>query len=148
MRTPSAKAKPTPGLRTVISATKKLWRQYHLTYDQTRYVAKEVRDALAVERPKTRKRVVARLSREEEERLIKHAYRMKGERGILIKTLLQTGARVSEFVNLKAEDVFFDEQMILIAKAKGGEESVCPHLAGAGPGVADALRSTHRGVPL
>ena len=105
MRTPSAKAKPTPSLRSVISATKKLWRQYHLTYDQTRYVAKEVRRALAVERPKTRKRVVARLSREEAERLIKHAYRMKGERGLLIKTLFQTGARVSEFVNLTAEDV-------------------------------------------
>src|SRR6266446_8580814 len=113
MRTPSAKAKPAPALRSVINATKKLWRQYHLTYDQTRYVAKEVRHALAVERPKTRKRVVARLSREEEARLITHAYRIKGDRGLLIKTLFQTGARVSEFVNLKVEDVFFDEQMIL-----------------------------------
>src|SRR5262245_64631678 len=116
MRTPSAKAKTSQGLRRVINATKKLWRQYHLTYDQTRYVAKEGRHALAVERPKTRKRVVARLSREEETRLIMHPYRMKGERGLLIKTLFQTGARVSEFVNLKAEDVFFEEQMILIAK--------------------------------
>src|SRR5713101_6316525 len=67
MRTPSAKAKPSQSLRSVINATKKLWRQYHLTYDQTRYVAKEVRHALAVERPKMRKRVVARLSREAHE---------------------------------------------------------------------------------
>ena len=107
MRTPSAKAKPAPALRAVISATKKLWRQYHLTYDQTRYVSKEVRRALAIERTKIRKRVIARLSREEEESLIKRAYRMKGERGLLIKTLFQTGARVSEFVNIKVEDVFF-----------------------------------------
>ena len=56
MRTPSAKAKPTPGLHQVINATKKLWRQYHLTYDQTHYVAKEVRRALAIERPKALKR--------------------------------------------------------------------------------------------
>ena len=140
MRTPTAKAKPTPVLRSVINATKKLWRQYHLTYDQTRYVAKEVRSALAVERPKTRKRVVARLSRDEEERLIKHAYRMKGERGLLIKTLFQTGARVSEFVNLKAEDVFFDEQMLLIAKAKGGKSRYVPIL----PELAQELR-THLG---
>src|SRR5438552_16911023 len=110
MRTPSAKAKPSPSLRSVINATKKLWRQYHLTYDQTRYVAKEVRHALAVERPKTRKRVVERLSREEETRLIAHAYRMKGERGLLIKTLFQTGARVSECLNLKGEDVFLEEE--------------------------------------
>src|SRR5258705_8413148 len=112
MRTPSAKAKSTQDLRSVINATKKLWRQHHLTYDQTRYVAKEVRRALAIERTKMRQRVIARLSREEETRLITHAYRMQGERGLLIKTLFQTGARVSEFVNLKVEDVFFEEQMM------------------------------------
>ena len=140
MRTPSAKAKPVPGLKSVISATKKLWRQYHLTYDQTRYVAKEVRHALAVERPKMRKRVVARLSREEETRLITHAYRMKGERGLLIKTLFQTGARVTEFANLTAQDVFFEEQMILIAKAKGGKSRYVPIL----PELAQELR-THLG---
>src|SRR5713101_2908850 len=107
MRAKSAKAKSPQGLRSVINATKKLWRQYHLTYDQTRYVSKEVRRALAIERTKLRKRVIARLAREEEESLIKHAYRMKGERGLLIKTLLQTGARVSEFVNIQVEDEFF-----------------------------------------
>ena len=138
MRTPSAKAKPAQSLRSVINATKKLWRP--LTYDQTRYVAKEVRQALAVERPKTRKRVVARLSREEETRLITHAYRMQGERGLLIKTVFQTGARVSEFVNLKTEDVFFEEQMILIAKAKGGKSRYVPIL----PELAQELR-THVG---
>jgi len=87
MRTNSPKAKSSPDLKSAIAATKKLWRQYHLTYDQTHYVAKEVRRALAIERPKTRKRVVARLSREEERNLIAHAYRMQGTRGLLIKTL-------------------------------------------------------------
>lgn len=120
MRTTSAKTKSSPSLLPVIAATKKLWRQYHLTYDQTHYVAKEVRRALAIERPKTRKRVVARLSREEERKLIAHAYRMQGTRGLLTKTLLQTGARVSEFVNIKADEVFFEEQMILISKPRAG----------------------------
>src|SRR2546430_17129874 len=101
MRTTSAQAKPPPSLRSVISATKKLWREYHLSYDQTRYVSKEVRRALAIERTKIRQRVIARLSREEEERLIKYAYRMQGDGGLRVKTLLQTGARDSEFVNLK-----------------------------------------------
>jgi integrase/recombinase XerD len=128
MRTPSAKAKSPQGLRSVINATKKLWRQHHLTYDQTRYVAKEVRRALAIERTKIRQRVIARLSREEEARLITHAYRLKGERGLLIKTLFQTGARVSEFVNIKVENVFFEEQMILSAKAKGGKSRYVPLL--------------------
>jgi integrase/recombinase XerD len=115
MRTTSAKAKPSQGLSSVIAATKKLWRQYHLTYDQPHYVAKEVRRALALERPKTRERVVARLSREEERTLIAHAYRVQGTRGLLIKTLFQTGARVSECVNITADEVFFKEQMILIS---------------------------------
>jgi integrase/recombinase XerD len=117
-----------------------MWRSYHLTYDQARYVAREVRRLLALERPKQRKRAVARLSREEERCLIAHAYRMKGTRGLLIKTLLQTGARVSEFVNIKVEELFFDEQMLLIAKAKGGKSRYVPIL----PELAQELR-THLG---
>jgi integrase/recombinase XerD len=84
-----------------------------------------------------RQRVIARLSREEEARLITHAYRMKGERGLFIKTLFQTGARVSECVNITVEDVFFEEQMILIAKAKGGKSRYVPIL----PELAQELRT-------
>jgi integrase/recombinase XerD len=140
MRPTSANAKSPPSLVPVITATKKLWRQYHLTYEQTHYVAKEVRRALAIERPKTRTRVVARLSCEEERQLIAHAYRVQGTRGLLIKTLFQTGARVSEFVNIKANEVFFEEQMILISKAKGGKSRYVPIL----PQLAQELR-THLG---
>jgi integrase/recombinase XerD len=128
MRTTPVNTKASSSLLPVITATKKLWRQYHLTYDQTHYVAKAVRRALAIERPKTRKHVVARLSREEERQLIAHAYRVQGTRGLLIKTLFQTGARVSEFVNMKADEVFFEEQMLLISKAKGGKSRYVPIL--------------------
>jgi integrase/recombinase XerD len=140
MRTTSVNAKSSPSLVPVIAATKKLWHQYHLTYDQTHYVAKAVRRALAIERPKTRKRVVVRLSRENERRLLGRAYRMQGTRGLLIKTLFQTGARVSEFVNITAEELFFDEQMILLSKAKGGKSRYVPIL----PDLAQELR-THLG---
>jgi integrase/recombinase XerD len=140
MRTHSAKTKSPLDLQSVIVATKKLWRQYHLTYDQTHYVAKEVRRALAIERPKSRTRGVARLSREEERQLIAHAYRVQGTRGLLIKTLFQTGARVSEFVNITADELFFEEQMILISKAKGGKSRYVPIL----PQLAQELR-THLG---
>jgi integrase/recombinase XerD len=128
MRTPSAHAKSTLGLKTVIAATTKLWRPYHLTYDQARYVATEVRRALMRERPQQRKRVVVRRSRDEEPPLMQHAYRMGGVRGLLLKTLFQTGARVAEFVNIAVDDFFFDEQMVLIAKAKGGKSRDVPIL--------------------
>lgn len=109
MRTPSAKAKSQNGLKELISATTKLWRKHHLTNDQARYISKEVRRALGIERVKSRKRIVQRLSRDEEQHLIQHAYKQSGERGLLVKSLFQTGARVSEFVNIKGEDFFFEE---------------------------------------
>ena len=140
MRTTSAKAQSSPSLVPVIAATKQLWRHYHLTYDQTHYAAKAVRRALAIERPKTRTRVVARLSREEERKLIAHAYRVQGTRGLLIKTLFQTGARVSECVNITADEVVFEAQMILSSKAQGGESRYVPIL----PQLAQELR-THLG---
>ena len=107
MRTPSTKTKTvkklkaspkletTPAsklpnnLKGLIAATTKLWRKSHLTYDQARYVSKEVRRQLGITRTKTRKRVVDRLSRNEEERLIQQAYKDKSEHGLLIKALFQ-----------------------------------------------------------
>jgi integrase/recombinase XerD len=140
MRTPSGKAKSSKTLKSLIADTAKLWRRHHLTYDQARYVAKEVRNSLEIERAKTRKRVVERLSREEEKRLIQAAYRDKSEHGLLIKTLFQTGTRVSEFINIRVRDFFFDETMILIHKAKGGKSRYVPIL----PDLAQEMR-THLG---
>jgi len=129
MRTPSRKAKPQDSLKALVTATTRLWRKHHLTYDQARYVSKEVRRSLGIEQVKTRKRVVERLSRDEEKRLIQHAYKNRSEHGLLIKTLFQTGARVSEFANIKVEHFFFDELMILIDKGKGGKSRYVPILS-------------------
>ncbi len=137
MRTPSEKAKSDTTLQPVISATLKLWRRRHLTYDQTRYVAQEVRRALELERPRTRRHVVERLSREEERRLIDMAYRLPGTRGLLIKALFETGVRVSEFVNIRVQDVYFDELMILIIQAKGNKRRYVPIL----PALAQEIRT-------
>ena len=137
MRAPSAKAKSPEGLKTAITETTRLWRKHHLSYDQARYVSKEARKALGLERGKTRKRIIERLSRDEEQRLIQQAYREKGERGLLVKTLFQTGARVSEFINIRVDDYFLDEAMILIAKGKGGKGRYVPIL----PELAQELRT-------
>ncbi len=140
MRTPTTKTKSPATLKLLIRTTAKLWRKYHLTYDQARYVTKEVRKALGVKRITIRKRAIQRLSRDEEQRLIQRAYQDKSERGLLIKTLFQTGARVSEFVSIKVEDFFLDEAMILITKGKGGKSRYVPIL----PELAQELR-THLG---
>jgi integrase/recombinase XerD len=54
-----------------------------------------------------------------------------------LKSALATGARVSEFVNITANAVFFEEQMILISKAKGGKSRYVPIL----PQLAQELRT-------
>ncbi len=127
-------------LKELIAATVKLWRKYHLTYDQAGYIGKEVRRHLKIKRVKTRKNIIVRLSRDEEQKLIGQAYRETGNNGLLLKTLLLTGARVSEFVSLKVEDLFFDELMILIEKGKGGKSRYVPIL----PELAQELK-THLG---
>jgi len=145
MRAPSQKAKSDSDLRAVIKATQKLWRRHHLSYDQTRYVAKEVRHALELERPQVRTRIIERLSRDEERRLIDAAYRLTGTRGLLLKTLFQTGARVSEFVAIGVGDFFFDEQMILIRKAKGGKRRYVPILSALAQELRTHLRDRTQG---
>lgn len=127
-------------LKELIAATVKLWRKSHLTYDQAGYVGKEVRRGLKIKRAATRKTVIHRLSRDEEHKLIKQAYRETSTHGLLLKTLFLTGARVSEFVSLKVEDLYFDEQMILIEKGKGGKSRYVPIL----PELAQELK-THLG---
>jgi integrase/recombinase XerD len=104
-------------------------------------VAKEVRRALKIQRPHSRVRVIERLSGEEERRLIDTAYRSPGTRGLLIKTLFQTGARVSEFVAIEVRDFFFDEQMILIRQGKGGKPRYVPIL----PELAQELQTYRQG---
>jgi integrase/recombinase XerD len=104
-------------------------------------VAKEVRRALELERPQVRTRMIERLSRDEERRLIETAYRLTGTRELLIKTLFQTGARVSEFVAIEVGDFFFDEQMILIRHGKGGKQRYVPIL----PELAQELQTHLRG---
>jgi integrase/recombinase XerD len=129
-------------LKELIAATVKLWRKHHLTYDdQAGYVGKEVLRQLKIKRAATRKTVVHRLSRDEEQKLIKQAYRETDTHGLLLKTLFLTGARVSEFVSLKVEDLFFDEQMILIEKGNGGKSQYVPVL----PELAQELK-THLGA--
>ena len=42
MRAPSANAKSPNSLKELIAVTTRLWRNHYLTYDQARYVSKEV----------------------------------------------------------------------------------------------------------
>src|SRR5215471_18783169 len=111
-------------IREVAHQTAKLWRKYHLTYDQTKHVVERTRRALGLQSPQERRRTVDRLDRAEIERLIESAYTHSSRHGFLVKMLFYTGTRVSEFVHIRVEDLHLslDPPQIYIAHAKGGSD--------------------------
>jgi integrase/recombinase XerD len=139
----TAKAPSRAHLADVIRETTRLWRKHHLGYDQTKYVVEQVRRRLDLKPPVTRPRTVERLDRGEVERLIAAAYRDGGRRGLMIKTLFLTGARVSEFVHICAEDLHLDDDppRIHLAHAKGQANRSVPIL----PALAQELRAHLQG---
>src|SRR3954471_21551838 len=54
-------------------------------------------------------------------RFCNQAYARGGRTGLLLQTLLETGARVSEFVQIRTEDVSLAERVIVIRRGKGGK---------------------------
>jgi integrase/recombinase XerD len=139
----TAKAPSRIDLGGVVRETARLWRKHHLGYDQTKYVVEQVRRCLGLAPPASRPRTVERLDRAEVERLIATAYRNGGRRGLMVKTLFLTGARVSEFVHIKAEDLHPDDDppRIHLAHAKGHADRSVPIL----PALAQELRTHLQG---
>jgi integrase/recombinase XerD len=117
----------------------RLWRKHHLNYDQTKHVVEQTRRKLGLEAPRERRRTVERLDRAEIERLIKTAYGYSSRYGFLVKMLFYTGARVSEFVRIRVEDLHLalDPPQVYIANAKGGSDGYVPIL----PALAQELRT-------
>jgi len=86
---------------------------------------------------------VERLDRAEVDRLIAAAYRDGSRRGLMIKTLFLTGARVSEFVHIRVEDLHpdGDPPRIHLTHAKGHADRYVPIL----PALAQELRTHLQG---
>jgi integrase/recombinase XerD len=127
------------GLAGLIRETARLWRKHGLAYDQTKYVVEHVRRQLALAPPTGRRRTVDRLDRFEVERLVQAAYRTRSRHGLMIKTLFVTGARVSEFVQVRVEDLHLDSDppRIHLVHAKAGATRYVPIL----PSLAQELRT-------
>lgn len=126
-------------LSEVALQTAKLWRKHHLTYDQTKHVVEQTRRELGLEAPRERRRTVDRLDRAEIERLIEASYGNSSRHGFMVKMLFYTGARVSEFIQIRVEDLHLalDPPQIYLANAKGGSDGYVPIL----PALAQELRT-------
>ena len=136
MRALSRMTKSNDPLHVVITETIKLWRRAHLTYDQTRYVAKEVRRALTLTAPTMRARVVARLSGKRNAPHCPGLPDARRPRAVDQDVLpdRRTGLGVRQY---PSEEVYCDEQMLLLAHAKGGKQRYVPLL----PELAHELRT-------
>lgn len=108
-----------------------------MSYDEVNQATRDARRRLGLARPKTRRRVVARLTRPELDQLLEHAYgrRRHSPEGLMLKTLFLSGCRVSEFVNLDVEDFSYDDKTLRVRRGKGDKDRIVPIL----PALADEL---------
>ncbi|RAP36109.1 integrase [Candidatus Marinamargulisbacteria bacterium SCGC AAA071-K20] len=116
----------TENIQPAISAITKIFRKHHLNYDQIHYATKVARKNLDIQRNKNPKQKIDRLSKDDQKKLIQYAYSQKGDTGLLVKTLFFTGTRISEFVDLKIEDFFFDEEIVVVKNGKGNKQRTIP----------------------
>jgi integrase/recombinase XerD len=89
-----------------------------IDYAQSKAVFKAARERAGLRAAPERRGGVDRLSVEEELRFLDQAYARDGRTGLMLQTLLETGARSSELVQLRVEDVSLAERVITIRQGK------------------------------
>ena len=97
-----------------------------IDYAQSKTVFKAARERAGLRASPERRGGVDRLTVEEELRFLDQAYAQGGRTGLMLQTLLETGARASELVQLRVEDVSLAERVITIRDGKGGKRREVP----------------------
>ena len=95
-------------------------------YAQSKAVFKATRARAGLSAAPERRGGVDRLTVEEELRFLDRAYVQDGRTGLMLQTLLETGARASELVQLRVEDVSLSERVVTIQHGKGGKRREVP----------------------
>ncbi len=91
-----------------------------IDYAQSKAVFRAARQRAGLRAPPERRGGVDRLTVEEELRFLDEAYAQDGRTGLMLQTLLETGARASELVQLRVEDIGLVECVVTIHQGKGG----------------------------
>ena len=97
-----------------------------IDYAQSKAVFKAARARAGLRAAPERRGGVDRLTVEEELRFLDQAYAQDGRIGLMLQTLLETGARASELVQLRVEDVGLAERVVTIRQGKGGKRREVP----------------------
>ena len=95
-------------------------------YAGSKAVFRAARARAGLRAPPERRRGVDRLMVEEELRFLDRAYARDGRTGLMLQVLLETGARASELVELRVEDVSPAERVVTIRRGKGAKRREVP----------------------
>jgi len=95
-------------------------------YGQSKAVFKAARQRAGLCAPPERRASVQRLTVEEELHFLDQAYAQGGRTALMLQTLLETGARASELVQLRVEDVSLAERVIAVRRGKGDKHREVP----------------------
>ena len=97
----------------------KILRDGNYSYDQSAHLIKEARREVGLSPPdRSGEGSPERLSTEEQEAFLSAAYDRDGRTGLMMRTLLETGARVSAFVKIRVEDIALRDLEIRLREAK------------------------------
>jgi len=95
-------------------------------YAQSKAVFKVAREKAGLRASPERRGGVDRLTVEEELRFLDQAYAQDGRTGLMLQTLLETGACASELVQLRIEDVSLSGRVLTIRHGKGNKQREVP----------------------
>jgi len=102
-------------------------RKNHIGYNESKYIFKQARQIAELKPPKNRKKgTITRLSKDELENFLIESYKQSAITGLMMQTLYETAARVSEFVNLQPDDIYPTDQVIVIRSGKGNKRREVP----------------------
>ncbi len=115
-----------PSIARATTAIAAILAREGIDYAQSKAVFRAARQRAGLRAPPERRGGVDRLTVEEELRFLDQAYAQGGRIGLMLQTLLETGARASELVQLRVEDVSLAERVIAIRRGKGDKRREVP----------------------
>ena len=108
----------------------KILRDGNYSYDQSADLFKKARRKVGLSPPdRSGNGSPERLSSEEQEAFLSAAYDRDGRTGLMMRVLLETGARVSAFVKIRVEDISFRDLEIRLRETKGDKPRDVPILS-------------------
>lgn len=113
-------------LQNAIKKIEKITRDYQLTPEQFRYVAKKVREQVGLQLPRSRRKLPDYLSPPEIYKILEVAHAVDRFDGVLIEFLIFTGLRISEAKQLMVGHLDFGGNQVKVVAGKGGKDRYVP----------------------